>query len=164
MDISALRQRIGDGLPARDRMRAGLGFSVCAATIALTPISTLALTRAVDHPVVCTACKPAAAFDRAGVLAGAGARVRMSGPVECPVNDRVTIRATVSQLSTGAVAEGVWSKRCTGTVLHWHITAIVSDGVHLRAGRADGAGLAVIRDHGVPASAIQWIRPLTLAS
>ena len=80
------------------------------------------------------------------------------------MNDRVTIRATVSQLSTGAVAEGVWSKRCTGTVLHWHITAIVSDGIHLQTGRADGAGLAVIRDHGVPASAIQWIRPLTLAS
>ena len=101
-------------------------------------------------------------FDRAGVLVNRGAEVRLSGPVDCSVGDSVRVRATVSQLSTGAVAEGVWSKRCTGTTLHWHITAIVNDSVHFSTGRAAGVGLAVIRDHGVPGSAIQWIRPLTL--
>jgi len=162
MNISAARQRMHMRPIIKDRLRAGLGASACAATIALTPISALALTSAVNHPVPCTACKPAAAFDRAGLLASGGDRVRLSGPVDCSVGDTVSIRATVSQLSTGAVAEGVWSKPCTGTVLHWHITAIVNDGVHFSTGSADGVGLAVIRDHGVPRSAIQWIRPLAL--
>jgi hypothetical protein len=80
----------------------------------------------------------------------------------CRVGDSVRIRATLSQASTGAVAEGLWSKRCTGTLMHWHITAIVTDGAHFSAGGDDGAGLAIIRRHGMPGSAIQWIRPLTL--
>ena len=162
MKISAARQRREMRPSARDRLRLALGVSACAATMALMPVSALALTSAVNHPVLCTACKPAAAFDRAGVLVNRGAEVRLSGPVDCSVGDSVRVRATVSQLSTGAVAEGVWSKRCTGTTLHWHITAIVNDSVHFSTGRAAGVGLAVIRDHGVPGSAIQWIRPLTL--
>jgi hypothetical protein len=162
MKISATRQRREMRPNTRNRLRLGLGVTACAATIALMPVSALALTSAVNHPALCTACKPAAAFDRAGVLADRGAEVRLSGPVDCSVGDTVSIRATVSQLSTGAVAEGVWSKRCTGTTLHWHITAIVNDGVHFSTGSAEGVGLAVIRDHGVPGSAIQWIRPLTL--
>jgi hypothetical protein len=154
MNRSAARQR----MTINNGLRAGLGASACVATIALTPISAQALTSGVSRPVL----KPAAAFDRAASLVGGGAEVHLSGPVDCPVGDTVAIRATVSQLSTGAVAEGDWSKACTGTALHWHITAIVDDGAHLRPGSADGVGLAVIRDRGVPVSALSWISPLTL--
>jgi hypothetical protein len=162
MKISAGRQRREMRPNGRNRLRLGLGVSACSATIALMPVSALALTSAVNHPTLCTACKPAAAFDRAGVLANRGTKVHLSGPVDCSVGDTVSIRATVSQLATGAVAEGVWSKRCTGTTLHWHITALVNGGVHFSTGSAEGVGLAVIRDHRVPVSAIQWIRVLTL--
>jgi hypothetical protein len=148
---------VGDGL------RAAVGAVACAATIALMPLSALAHMSAVSDPVPCgRTCKPAAAFDPAGVLTNGGGVVQVSGPIACRAGDSVRIRATVSQLSTGVVAEGVWSKRCTGTELRWHITAIVTDGVHFSAGRAEGVGLAIIRRHGMPGSAVQWIRQLAL--
>jgi hypothetical protein len=148
---------------AKEGLRAAIGAAVCAATIALMPMSALAQTSAVSDAVSCgRTCKPAAAFDPVGVLTKGGRAVRVSGPIGCDAGDNVRIRATVSQVSTGAVAEGVWSKRCTGTELHWHITAIVTDGVRFTAGSAEGVGLAIIRRQGTPGSAVQWLRGLTL--
>ncbi len=163
MNTSAARQGMGMKRNAKEGLRAAIGAGVCAAMIALMPMSALAQTRAVSDAVPCArTCKPAAAFDRAGVLTDGGRAVRVSGPIACRAGDRVHIRATVSQASTGAVAAGVWSKSCTGTELHWHITAMVTDGVHFTAGGAEGVGLAIIRRHGTPGSAVQWIRRLTL--
>jgi hypothetical protein len=162
MNTSAARQ--GMSKPsAKDGLRAAIGAGACAATIALMPLSALAHTSAVSDAVSCgRTCKPAAAFDPAGLLTNGGGVVQVSGPISCRAGDSVRIRATVSQVSTGAVAEGLWSKRCTGTELHWHITAIVTDGVHFSAGGAEGVGLAIIRRQGTPGSAVQWIRRLAL--
>jgi hypothetical protein len=163
MNTSAARQRMRSKPNAKESLRAAIGAGACAATIALMPLSALAHTSAVSDPVPCgRTCKPAAAFDPAGVLTNGSGVVQVSGPIACRAGDSVRIRATVSQVSTGAVAEGLWSKRCTGTELHWHITAIVTDGVHFSAGGAEGVGLAIIRRHGMPGSAVQWIRRLAL--
>jgi hypothetical protein len=163
MNSSVARPEIRMTLTAKGRLRAAIGAVACVATIALMPLSALAHTSAVSDTVRCVStCKPAAAFDRAALLSDGGGTVLVSGPITCRVGDSVRVRATVSQASTGAVAEGLWSRRCTGTLMHWHITAIVNDGAHFSAGGADGAGLAIIRRHGVPRSAIQWISPLTL--
>ena len=163
MNSSMARQEVAMKLKAKGRLRAAIGAVACAATIALMPLSALARTSGMRGTVLCaSSCKPAAAFDRAALLTNGGGTVLVSGPITCKVGDSVRIRATVSQASTGAVAQGLWSKRCTGTLMHWHITAIVTDGAHFSAGGADGAGLAIIRRHGMPGSAIQWIRPLTL--
>lgn len=163
MKSSTARQGIVMTLKTTGRLRAAIGAVACAAAIALTPLSALAHTSGVSDTVLCAkTCKPAAAFDRAALLANGGVTVLVSGPITCRVGDRVRIRATVSQASTGAVAEGLWSKGCTGRSMQWHITAIVTDGAHFSARGADGAGLAIIRRHGMPGSAIQWIRPLTL--
>jgi hypothetical protein len=133
------------------------------AAATLMPISAPTHTSVVRGPVPCVgSCKPAAAFDHAGVLTVGGGAVRVSGPITCTGGDIVLIRATVSQGSTGAVAEGVWSKRCTGTALQWHITAIVTDAGHFAAGGADGVGLAIISSRGIPGTAVQWLRRLTL--
>ena len=163
MNISAAWQGVAMRPSAKNVLRAAIGAGACAATIALVPISAPAQTSAVRDPRPCVStCKPAAAFDHAGVLTNRGGAVRVSGPIACAAGDSVRVRATVSQVSTGAVAEGVWSKRCTGAALHWHITATVTDGVHFSAGGADGVGLAITRRHGIPGSAVQWLRRLTL--
>jgi hypothetical protein len=163
MNTSKVRQAMGMKPSTKGRRRAAIGAVACTATLALMPLSALAHTSAVSGTVLCAStCKPAAAFDRAALFTNGGRTVQVSGPITCGVGDSVQIRATVSQPLTGAVAEGIWSKQCTGTVLHWHITAAVTDGAHFSAGGADGAGLAVVRAHGMPRSAIQWIRPLTL--
>ena len=163
MNISAARQGVEIRPRAMNVLRAAMGAGACAATIALVPISAAARTTAMRDRLPCVStCKPAAAFDHAGVLTNGGAAVRVSGPIACTAGDSVRVRATISQVSTGAVAEGVWSKRCTGATLQWHITATVTDGVHFSAGGADGVGLAITRRHGVPGSAVQWLRRLTL--
>jgi hypothetical protein len=150
---------------AKQWLRAAVGAGACAATIALMPISAMAHTSAVgDHLPCGRTCKPAAAFDHAGTLTNGGGAVRVSGPIACKAGDSIRIRATVSQVSTGAVAEGFWSKRCTGAMLHWHITAIVTDGVHFATGRAEGVGVAIVRRDGIPGSAVQWVSPLTLTA
>jgi len=165
MNTSGRQLGVGMKPNAKERLRAAVGAGACAATIALMPISAMAHTSVVSDHLACgRTCKPAAAFDHAGALINGGGAVRVSGPIACKAGDSVRIRATVSQVSTGAVAEGVWSKRCTGKTLHWHITAIVTNGVHLAAGDAEGVGVAIIRRHGIPGSAVQWISELTLTA
>lgn len=70
---------------------------------------------------------------------------------------------TVSQHAAGAVAEGFWSHSRTGRVQHWQLTATVTDGAAFKPGCAHGAGLAIVRRHGRPADAFQWLSPLTLS-
>jgi hypothetical protein len=156
-------QRMGMKPPARHGLRAAIVAGACAATIALMATSAPAHTSAVSNVQPCSStCKPAAAFDHHGTLINGDRAVLISGPIACSAGEIVRIRATVSQVSTGAVAEGIWSRQCTGTMLQWHITARVTDGAQLRAGGADGVGLAIIRHHRTPVSAVQWISPLTL--
>ena len=103
------------------------------------------------------------AFDRSGLIVASGRAVRISGPITCAAGDTVRVRATVSQLVTGAVAEGFWSKRCTGASQHWHLTATITDGVSVEAGCARGAGLAISERRGKAVTAVQWISQVSLA-
>ena len=105
MNSSTARQEIAMKLKTKGRLRVAIGAVACAATIAVMPLSALARTSAVSDTVLCAStCKPAAAFDRAALLANGGVTVLVSGPITCRVGDSVRIRATVSQASTGAVA------------------------------------------------------------
>jgi hypothetical protein len=114
------------------------------------------------HPCNPECFKPAAAFSRTGELIDRGLAVKLSGPVTCPAGDTVSLRATISQRSTGAVAQGSWSKVCTGPGQQWHTTASVTDDVTMSAGCAHAAGLATIRHAGKPVDAFQWLRTVTL--
>lgn len=105
-----------------------------------------------------------ARFDRSGTIAADGGAVTVSGPIRCPAGYTVRLRATVSERATGAVAEGFWSKNCTGASQHWNLTAKVTDGVSLKAGGACGGGLAIIRRHGKAVSTRQWIGELSLTA
>ena len=114
-------------------------------------------------PACGTTClKPAAAFNRTGGLTNGGRGVNVSGPIGCPAGDSVQLRATVSQRSTGAVAQGFWNKVCAGSGQHWHTTASVTDGVTMSAGCVHATGLAIVRHAGKPVDAFQWLRTVTL--
>ena len=103
-------------------------------------------------------------FNRAGVIAKRGAAVMVSGPISCPTGDTVRLRATVSQLATGAVAQGFWSKSCAGSVQHWDMTAKVTDSASFTAGCAHGTGLAIVSRNGKAVTASQWLSALTLTA
>jgi hypothetical protein len=58
-------------------------------------------------------------IDPAVSLSDRGRHLVVTGPITCPVDDRVRIRVTVSQRSTGAVAEGSAHVVCTGDKQQW---------------------------------------------
>jgi hypothetical protein len=51
------------------------------------------------------------------------ALVRATGPIGCTRGELITIRARIRQATTGAVARGSWTGRCTGEVQHWEARA-----------------------------------------
>lgn len=67
-------------------------------------------------------------IDRHAALDEAGRVVRVTGPIRCSQVERATIRVTVSQRTTGAVAEGQWRGRCRPTTRTWTVRRFVQHG------------------------------------
>ena len=63
-----------------------------------------------------------------------GAWVRATGPIGCTHGERVLIRVTVTQATTGARARKSWKRRCTGELQHWQIRARARHGTSFQAG------------------------------
>jgi hypothetical protein len=104
-------------------------------------------------------------FDPFQTVIRGGRAVTLSGPITCPAGDIISLRATISQRTSAAVAEGHWTKQCPATTHRtWRTTAPVIDGVSLSAGRAHAIGLAVVRHAAKPVDAFQWQRTITLAA
>ena len=142
--------------PLRHRLSAATMLSALVA-IAATPASAIAFPAG---PV-----RAPADFNRYPAVIRGGQAIKLSGPVTCPAGDTITLRATISQRTSGAVAEGHWIKHCTATTHRtWRTTATVIDGVGLTAGRAHAVGLAIVRHAGKPVDAFQWQRTITLAA
>lgn len=53
-----------------------------------------------------------------------GRRLIVTGPITCSTEERVDVRVTVTQRTTGAVAEGQTRFLCTGAAQQWEIEAV----------------------------------------
>jgi hypothetical protein len=53
------------------------------------------------------------------LLSEDGRHLVVTGPITCPVDDRVRIRVTITQRTTGAIAEGITHVVCTGEPQEW---------------------------------------------
>jgi hypothetical protein len=90
-------------------------------------------------------------------LSGAGRQLLVRGPITCLAGDEVRIRVTVTQRTTGAVAEGRWRRLCTGGSRHWTTKAAVAEGpAAFAAGPAQACAVALARRGGKPTDALQW--------
>lgn len=107
-------------------------------------------------------------FARSGVLAAGSRAAKVAGPLRCWKGGAVKLRATISQRSTrtlaGAIAEGFWTGRCTGSSQHWQLTAAATDGTTLRPGCAHAAGLVIYRRGGETIDVRQWQSTITLTA
>lgn len=104
-------------------------------------------------------------FAGSAIVGASGSEVTVGGGGNvCRKGWTIKIDATLSQHSTGAVAEGTWTGTCTGRSQKWHTTAHVTDGVPFTPGCAVGVALGVAHSHGKPISAHQWLSPLTLTN
>lgn len=101
-------------------------------------------------------------IDPVGLVADKGRQVTVTGPIAVTVGERTELRVTVTQRSTGAVAEGVIFFAGTGQTNHWEITVVAEGRAAFQAGPATVVGLARSSVNGQATDAHQWLVNVTL--
>jgi hypothetical protein len=103
-------------------------------------------------------------IDRHATLDEGGRVVQVTGPIGCSQVERATIRVTVSQRTTGAVAEGRWRGRCAPTARTWTVRRFVQQGsATFETGTARVCALGVTRSGAKVTDAKQWCQTVRLA-
>jgi hypothetical protein len=103
-------------------------------------------------------------IDPIGIVTHKGRQVTVTGPIAVTDGERTELRVTVTQRSTGAVAERVIFFAGSGATNQWEITATAEGRAGFQAGSATVVGLARSSIHGQPTDAHQWLVNVTLLS
>ena len=123
--------------------------------------------------VVAGACLTPAVFariarntiDPLATVSHHGARVRLTGPIEIqPAGELMQQRVTVTQRSTGAVAQGLVHLRGTGAAQRWEVTCLAHGRERFVPGPATAVGLARTLTQGRATDAHQWLVDVTLVA
>ena len=101
-------------------------------------------------------------IDPVGIVADKGRQVTVTGPIAVTAGERTELRVTVTQRSTGAVAEGVIFFTGSGQTNQWEITAIAEGRATFQAGPATVVGLARSFSKNKVTDAHQWLLNVTL--
>ena len=101
-------------------------------------------------------------IDPVGIVAHNGRHVTLTGPIAITAGERAQMRVTVTQRTTGAVAEGHAVLTGTGTTNQWEITAAVEDNETFEAGPATAVAIARTTVGGQATDAHQWLVNITL--
>ena len=86
----------------------------------------------------------------------------VTGPITCTRGERAFLRVTVSQRTTGAVAEGRGRVVCTGDNQQWEVHAATQGKASFDEGPAIAVAIARSADRGVITDAHQWLVEVTL--
>ena len=98
-------------------------------------------------------------IDPVGIVADQGRQVTVTGPIKVTAGERTELRVTVTQRSTGAVAEGTTG---TGQTNQWEVTVVAEGRATFEAGPATVVGLARSSINGQATDAHQWLVNVTL--
>jgi hypothetical protein len=101
-------------------------------------------------------------IDTVGIVTDKGRQVTVTGPVAVTEGERTELRVTVTQRSTGAVAEGVIFFTGSGQTNQWEITTVAEGRATFQAGPATVVGLARSSSKGQTTDAHQWLVNVTL--
>jgi hypothetical protein len=101
-------------------------------------------------------------MDPIAVLAGNGHHLAVTGPIACTAGQRAELRVTVTQRTTGAVAEGRTSVTCTGSDQIWQVQLQKAGKEALEEGAATAVAVARTYDGGQVTDAHQWLVSMTL--
>ncbi len=93
-----------------------------------------------------------------------GHLVRLTGPITCTLTQPVFLRVTVTQRSTGAVAEGYAYLIGTTQQQQWQVVAHTVGGTAFVAGPATVVAGARSLASGQPDDAHQWLVAVTLVA
>jgi hypothetical protein len=101
-------------------------------------------------------------IDPVGIVSDNGRHVALTGPVSATLGDRIEMQVTVTQRSTGAVAEGIALFTGTGEVTQWMVTAVTCGPAAFEPGPATVVALALTSVKGQPNDAHQWLVNVSL--
>ena len=92
-----------------------------------------------------------------------GRHLIVTGPLRCDQSQRTPVRVTVTQRSTGALAEGQIFVDCSTTVQQWEVHAFAQGKETFEEGPATATALARTSiGHGESDDAHQWLVNITL--
>ena len=96
------------------------------------------------------------------IVTGNGRHVIVTGPIECTEGERAELRVTVTQRSTGAMAEGRAVITCTGNLQQWEVVVSTEGSETFEEGPATAVALARTTARGEITDAHQWLVNVTL--
>jgi hypothetical protein len=103
-------------------------------------------------------------IDANAVVTDNGRHVIVTGPIVCDSGERAEIRVTVTQRTTGALAEGLTRVICTGLQQRWKVHAAAQANESFEEGAARAVGLARTSDRASTTDAHQWLVDIALAA
>lgn len=101
-------------------------------------------------------------IDPVATLQDHGRRITLHGPIACTRIEWVALRVTVTQRTTGAIAEGYAIRIGTPTVQPWEVIAAVRGEAAFEEGPVTAVAVAVSRRNGDATDAHQWLVPVML--
>lgn len=101
-------------------------------------------------------------IDPVAIIADNGRRIQLTGPLQSTAVEHTELRVTLTQRSTGAVAEGQAVFTSTGELQHWQIQASTLGNATFQEGPATAVALARTSSPGQTTDAHQWLVPITL--
>jgi hypothetical protein len=101
-------------------------------------------------------------IDPVAVVVDDGRHLVVTGPITCTANERAYLRVTVTQQTTGAVAEGRTLITCTGGVQQWEVHAATQGRKTFEEGPATAVALGRTTTRGGATDANQWLVDITL--
>lgn len=103
-------------------------------------------------------------IDPVAVVADDGRHIVVTGPVVCTAGELGFQSVTVTQRSTGAVAEGRTLINCTGMTQQWTVLAAIQGKATFEEGTATAVALCHSTFRGVATDAHQWLVNVTLVA
>ena len=91
-----------------------------------------------------------------------GRHLVVTGPITCTAGERMYLRVTVTQRTTGALAEGTTFLVCTGTPQEWEVHAATQGRETFDVGSAAAVASARTTARGDTTDAHQWLVAITL--
>lgn len=96
-------------------------------------------------------------IDPVAMLTEGGRHITLTGPVRCTGGEVCHTRVTITQRSTGALAEGFAVFVCSGDDQEWQVEAWVQGEQAFERGPARAVALARTFDGGESTDAHQWV-------
>lgn len=92
-----------------------------------------------------------------------GSRIVVTGPLLCTQTEHVKLRVTVTQRTTGAIAEGHIRFTGTTTTQQWEVEAEAQGDERFEPGPATAVAVAISSVQGDATDAHQWLVNITLS-